>query len=266
MPELIANGRRFFVLRLGAGEPTAVFVHGLVMDNLSSWWFTVANAAAREADVVCYDLRGHGRSERSTSGYSVTDSVDDLAAVLDALGISHPVHIVGNSYGGVVGLAFARAHPERTAGLVLVEAHAAIEGQEERDKDKLAHGLDLAGAVLDMDAVNSWLDQVGGRKLNRMAARAKELIYESTLVRDLRTSPPFTPAELAAIDCPVLILYGEHSDIVSRAVLLEQLLPHAELHLLKGIDHTALMSATAEVRRGIVDWLVAHRVAAHSLR
>jgi pimeloyl-ACP methyl ester carboxylesterase len=261
MPELNAAGHEFFFQRMGEGEPTAVFIHGLVMDNLSSWWFTVANAAARRCDVVCYDLRGHGRSEVTTTGYSVADSVSDLTAILDELGIEHPVHLIGNSYGGVVGLAFASAHPERTAGLVLVEAHAAIEGENEREQDQLAHGLDLAGALLDEDIVNHWLDQVGGRKLNRMAARAKELIWDTSLVEDLRTSPPFTVAELEAIDVPALLLFGENSDIIDRARSLAELLPRAELQILEGIDHTALMSAATEVRDAIIDWLLSHKPA-----
>lgn len=261
MPELTARGHKFFLQRMGEGEPTAVFVHGLVMDNLSSWWFTVANSAARHCDVLCYDLRGHGRSEVTKSGYGIGDSVEDLKAILDELGIEHPVHIIGNSYGGVVGLAFARDYPERTAGLVLVEAHASIEGESDREVDQLSHGLDLAGALLDEDIVNHWLDQVGGRKLNRMAARAKELIWNTTLVEDLRTSPPFTIDELRAIDVPALLLFGENSDIIDRARSLTELLPQAELKVFEGIDHTALMSAAYDVRAAIIEWLLRHQPA-----
>jgi pimeloyl-ACP methyl ester carboxylesterase len=259
MPELTAGGHKFFIQRMGEGLPTAVFIHGLVMDNLSSWWFTVANAAARHCDVLCYDLRGHGRSEVTKTGYSVADSVADLTAILDELGIDHPVQLIGNSYGGVVGLAFASAHPERTAGLVLVEAHASIEGENDREQDQLAHGLDLAGALLDEDIVNHWLDQVGGRKLNRMAARAKELIWNTSLVDDLRTSPPFTVAELKSIEVPVLLVFGENSDIIARARSLAELLPQAQLRVLDEIDHTALMSAAGEVREAIIEWLVSHK-------
>lgn len=262
MPELTANGCRFFYQRIGAAGPTVVFVHGLVMDNLSSWWYTVATKAARAADVLCYDLRGHGMSERTPSGYAVADAVADLAGILDGLGIDHPVHLVGNSYGGVVGLAFAEAFPQRTASLVLLEAHAAVEGLDERDQDMLAHGLDLAGTMLDDTVVNRWLEHIAGRKLNRMAARSKDLLTNTSLVDDLRGSPPFTAEALQAITCPVLLLFGEHSDIFTRAVLLEQLLPKSELHVLEGIDHTALMSATPEVRRLIIEWLAAHGPAA----
>ena len=259
MPELTANGCNFFYQRIGAGEPTAVFVHGLVMDNLSSWWYTVATKASRDADVLCYDLRGHGMSGRPETGYTIADSVDDLVGILDALGIEGPVHVIGNSYGGVVGLALASRSPERVASLVLLEAHAAVEGLDERDQDMLAHGLDLAGTLLDDTVVNRWLDHIAGRKLNRMAERAKGLLTSTTLVDDLRASPHFTAEELAAVTCPVLLLYGEHSDIFTRARLLEGLLPNAELHVLEGIDHTALMSATADVRQLIVQWLAAHR-------
>jgi pimeloyl-ACP methyl ester carboxylesterase len=93
-----------------------VFVHGLVMDNLSSWYFTVAGAAAARADVVLYDLRGHGRSERPSSGYGLADMVLDLDALLDALAIPGPVVLVGNSFGGLLALVFAIARTDRTAG------------------------------------------------------------------------------------------------------------------------------------------------------
>jgi pimeloyl-ACP methyl ester carboxylesterase len=258
MPWVNVNGLRFFYQRMGGGQPTVVFAHGLVMDNLSSWWYTMANATAARADVLCYDLRGHGLSERPPSGYGVADSVADLLALLDALGIDGPIHLVGNSYGGVIGLALAVAAPERVAGLVLVEAHASVEGQRERERAQLAHGLDLAGVFLDDDDVNSWLDTVGGRKLNRMAAAAKALIYDTTLADDLRDSAPFTEEQLAGVTCPVLLVYGEHSDIFSRAVLLERLLPRVDLHVVAGIDHSVLMGATAEVRRLVLDWVRDH--------
>ena len=59
-------------------ERTVVFLHGLVMDNLSSFYYTLAPAAARAADVVLYDLRGHGRTERPVRRLPLEDAVDDL--------------------------------------------------------------------------------------------------------------------------------------------------------------------------------------------
>src|SRR5436305_9605632 len=109
MADVVANGVRHHVQRLGRGERTVVFVHGLVMDNLSSFYFTLANPVAETAEVMLYDLRGHGMSERPASGYSVAELVADLAALVG----DRQVALVGNSFGGLVALAFAAAHPER---------------------------------------------------------------------------------------------------------------------------------------------------------
>src|SRR5690606_36322148 len=118
VPEVEANGQRFHVQHLTGGadagpRPQVVMLHGLVIDNLSSWYYTLANPVALQADVHLYDLRGHGRSSMPTSGYTVADNVDDLEALLDLWGIDGPVHLFGNSFGGVVALAFALRHPER---------------------------------------------------------------------------------------------------------------------------------------------------------
>ena len=105
-----------------------MFVHGLIMDNLSSFYYTLAPGVARSTDVVLYDLRGHGRSDRPSVGYRVEDGVADLLGILDALPVDGPVHVVGNSFGGTIALAAALRHPERIAGMVLIEAHPAFEG------------------------------------------------------------------------------------------------------------------------------------------
>src|SRR5260221_11256843 len=104
MPDAVVHGVRLHYQRLGpdGADARVVFVHGLVMDNLASWYFSVACATAAFADVLLYDLRGHGRSERPKSGYGVDDMVLDLAGLLDATVGQAPVHLVGNSLGALL--------------------------------------------------------------------------------------------------------------------------------------------------------------------
>jgi pimeloyl-ACP methyl ester carboxylesterase len=258
MSEVLANGVRFHVQRLtppgqpAEGErPTVVFIHGLVMDNLSSFYYTLANpCAVHGADVMLYDLRGHGRSERPPSGYALQDSVDDLGALLDALGIDGPVHLVGNSYGGAVGLAFAVAHPQRVASLVLIESHFAVQGWGE----EMARTLWEIALGMELDEARA-LVAAGGRKMGRMAGKADALINHTSLVEDLLTVVPLPREPLATLACPVLAIYGAESDVIGRALDLASLVPDFTLNVLRGYGHTILMEVPSYLQAVLAWWL-----------
>ncbi len=250
MVDVVANGARFNVHHLSDGDPTVVFLHGLVVDNSSSWYYTVANPVAQRSEVVIYDLRGHGLSEKPATGYTVEEQVDDLFAILDELGIDRPVHLVGNSFGGVLAVAAAVHRPERVAGLVLVEAHVAVDGW----RQQMVGTLEFAGLFLDHDDVHNWLDAVGGRKGKRLARNSDTLLHKTSLVDDLAASPAFTQAELAGINCPVLIVCGEHSDVRDWAERLVYVLPRCELHLYEGCSHLVVLEAPADLRTLLLRW------------
>ena len=252
MTDVVANGVRHHVQRLGSGERTVVFIHGLVMDNLSSFYFTLANPLAESADVILYDLRGHGMSERPETGYSVANLVADLAALLDALEVTRPVDIVGNSFGGLLALAFAAAHPERVARLALIDAHTGVEGWAAQMTATLALKGDARDAKI-AESFQSWLGRHSERKRNRLAKSAEALVEHTTLVAELRASPAL---ELGAIKCPTLALYGETSDVRSHGEALARQLPACTLTLLPGCTHSVLWEATAEVKARVLAFVV----------
>lgn len=254
MSEVVARGVRFHTQRLGRGSETTVFIHGLVMDNLSSWYFTLANPAAATAAVLLYDLRGHGRSERPATGYTVEDMVSDLAALLDVLGIATPVQLVGNSFGGLLALKFAAAYPERARSLALIDPHSSDAGWGEHMGETLA----LQGAARDRriaESFQGWLGRHSLRKRNRLAEAAKALVYQTSLADDLRRSSPLTDAELGRVRCPVLAIYGEHSDLRANAARLDRTLPSCRLRIVEGCTHSVLWEATDTVKRETLQWL-----------
>ena len=246
MADVVANGVRHHVQRLGRGAPV-VFVHGLVMDNLSSFYFTLANPIAERAEAILYDLRGHGMSERPPAGYSVGSLVADLAALLDALHVAEPVALVGNSFGGLLSLAFAATHPERVAKLALIDAHDGTAGWAAQ----MASTLLLRGDARDAkiaESFQAWLGRHSERKRTRLARAAEALVEGTSLVADLRASPPLTEDALARVRCPTLALYGERSDVRDRGEQLARILPACELAILPGCTHSVLWEATGEVR------------------
>jgi pimeloyl-ACP methyl ester carboxylesterase len=224
------------------------------MDNLSSWYFTLANPVATFADAILYDLRGHGRSERTATGYHLDRMVADLAGVIDATVGSSPVTLVGNSYGALLALAFAVSHPARVEGLVLVDGHLSdpawaaqmektlrLEG-EERDRMILA-------------SFRHWLGRHSERKRNRLAETARALVHETSLVDDLAATPTCAEEQIGGVACPVLAIYGEKSEMRSHGERMAAALPDCELRLYPGCTHSVIWEETARLRDEVVAWL-----------
>lgn len=228
-----------------------MFIHGLGMDNLSSFYYTLANPVAYAgAEVILYDLRGHGLSERPRTGYRMGDSVADLVALLNALSVKGPVHLVGNSYGGTVALGFAVTHPHRVASMVLIETHFRVTGWAEQIAAERSR---VASA--DESALRRWLDRLG-RKATRLADAADNLLDHTTFLADLATVRAIPMSRLRTLTCPVRAVYGEHSDVVDYARELDEYLPHCVLTVMAGCGHSVLMEASPALRKIVLDWFV----------
>lgn len=226
---------------------TVVFLHGLVMDNLSSWFFTVANPAAQNCRVLLYDLRGHGMSGRPKSGYSIDQHIDDLEDLLNEVAPDDKIILVGNSFGGLLALNFARSHKERVAGLILVDAQI----NDQAWRDDMLHSLRLQGDERqEKIAVNfqNWLGRHSERKSNRLARNAFELVHETTLLDDLHASIYLQDEDLKDLDLPVLAIYGENSDIAANAGRLKAQLRNCEVHIFAGSTHSVLWEQTENLR------------------
>src|SRR5689334_20789162 len=119
MPKVRVNGIEIHYQRYGRG-PELVMIHGLAA-NLAFWQVGILAALGRQFSVTVYDLRGHGYSEMPASGYTSAHMAEDLVALLDALRV-YRAHVVGHSFGGVVGLQFAALHPDRLLTLTVADS------------------------------------------------------------------------------------------------------------------------------------------------
>jgi pimeloyl-ACP methyl ester carboxylesterase len=217
---------------------------------MASWYFTLAYPLVEMGfRVLLLDLRGHGRSERPPHGYGLEDFVDDLDALLALHG--GPYYLFGNSFGGTIAYAYAARHPERVAAVVAVESSPPTTAWFARMRRRLG---ELAAAVAEPRA----LATVGARRGAQGERRAREagrLLAETTLRAELSFSRLPDPAELKAITCPVLCLYGERSHVAELAGETRDLLPQAETWVFAGQKHSLLIDQPDEVRSAITTWL-----------
>ncbi|MGO4689332.1 alpha/beta fold hydrolase [Glaciibacter sp. 2TAF33] len=109
--------------------PTVLAIHGITASHLS-WPYLAAQVDG--ASVVAPDLRGRGRSNSLPGPYGLPRQADDLAALLDRLGVDRVV-TVGHSMGAFVAVWLAHRHPDRVSSLVLVDGGLPIPRRDDVD-------------------------------------------------------------------------------------------------------------------------------------
>ncbi len=238
------------VVALGQGPPV-VLIHGLLVGSVAQWYFTLAPALAPDHRVVCYDLRGHGRSARAPSGYDLGTLALDLASVVRDQGLSAPVDLVGHSYGGLIALTYALQHPGAVGRLVLVDVPLPPGGH-----DWLIEAVE-GGVEGLLQALPGPVRQAlsgGGRRARRTMARLGFLIGQSSLIADVLAQEPLSDEALARLPNPTLCLVGEASRCVPAMAHLAGLLPSARLQPVPG-GHFVPTSEPDALQRHVVEFL-----------
>ncbi|WP_406162928.1 alpha/beta fold hydrolase [Streptomyces sp. NBC_01005] len=230
--------------------PLVVLVHGLLIDSLASYYFSLGPAfAERGMDVLMYDLRGHGRTTRPATGYRLEDFVADLDGLFAPLGKDRPAHLVGNSFGGAIAYALAAAHPDRVRSVVAIESEPPVTSWAK----KMAEGLTGEDGGLVVKEVRTWLSGDPERNA-RPFQLAGRILDETTLAEDIPRSRVLDDG-LADIRCPVFALYGAESKLSSQAGKLASTLAHCRTVVLPDLGHSVLVERTKETAELLLDWL-----------
>jgi len=115
--DVIANGVRLHYFRTGGNKRPIVLAHGITDNGLC--WTPVAEQLQADYDLIMYDARGHGLSEKAETGYTNTILAEDLAALVEVLGLKKPA-LMGHSLGAAT-VAAAEALPPGMASCLLLE-------------------------------------------------------------------------------------------------------------------------------------------------
>ncbi len=110
------NGLKLHLYRGGVrGGVPVVLLHGITDNGL--FWEPVAITLADTYDVIMIDARGHGQSDKPGT-YGIAQHAADVAGIIDALGLDHPV-LIGHSMGAATAATAAQQYPDKVRALVL---------------------------------------------------------------------------------------------------------------------------------------------------
>lgn len=210
------------------GRPAVACVHGLSRNARD--FDELAQALAPSFRVAAIDMPGRGDSSwlRDPSGYTQDQYLAIALHVLDALALG-PVHWVGTSMGGLLGLRLASAHPQRVRSLVLNDVGAELDGAE---LARLRTAALEETSFADPEEAQAYL-----RRRHAAFGIASEERWRSFTEASIerhgdRWRPRFDPRavprsqaparvdlwpQYLSLHCPVLVLRGAHSLLLDRA-------------------------------------------------
>jgi pimeloyl-ACP methyl ester carboxylesterase len=247
----------------GAG-PTVVLVPGSCSTGAA--WRPVMAAWGDQLRCVTTSLPGYGgTAERRTAhDTSIWRAADVLEEVIRKAG--EPVHLVGHSAGGLVGLAVALRKRVALKSLVVIEAPAVELLRLNGDHDhyrafrQMTRRYFAAHAAGDAEAIAAMIDFYGGAgTFAAWPPRVRDYAVATTAVNilDWAGAYDFAPsaAELAVVDIPVLVLRGEksHPAIRQANAVLAARIKQAECITVEGAAHFMISTHPNRVARLVAE-------------
>jgi len=217
-----ANGASLRYELSGEGSDLLVLVHELG-GSLESW-DDVLPELEKKFRVLRYDQRGFGLSEKAKGTLALDTMADDLAALLDGLGITAPCLVTGLALGGAIALGFTARYPEKVKKLAISSPATGV------SKDRAGQVLDRADAV-ERDGMRAQVQQSLDRSYPEVLRGNRER-YERYRKRWLGNDTAGFAAinrmltnmdmveDFAKIQCPTLVISAKH-DLLRPPAMIE---------------------------------------------
>ena len=269
MPEAMVNGVRIWYQETGAGAPV-VQIHGAGFGHFN--FATATPILSKSYRCIDFDMRGYGQSERPFQRYDMEVWADDVAGLMDHLGL-RSAHIHGTSMGGMVSQQFAAKYPERTQRLIINCSAAKLDyagiltfrgwidiaerfGMGSRTLAELIALQALSRRFLDTPEGRRAVDMIQNILQDSNRVDIFKLACQAMIDMDLR---PLLPK----ITAPTLIIGGDEDmmtpwEQAASGAGQDYLVQHisgAMKHVIKGSSHSTLFDGTDENCRVVMAFL-----------
>jgi pimeloyl-ACP methyl ester carboxylesterase len=243
-----------YVLRDGAAMyyevhgdgPAMLLAHGFTATG--RMWAPQIDLLAKTHKVVVWDMRGHGRSDSPADPalYSERATLDDMAAILDAVGAERAV-VGGHSLGGYMSLAFHRDRRERVAGLILCGTGPGYRKDESRETwNGTANRI---GDLLQQNGLRQ-LDQFGVESVACDHKSVQGLVHAARGMLTQRDGSVIATLETVAV--PTLIAVGaDDAGYLTGCRYMASKIPDAELLVFEGSGHAPNLEKTTQFNTGL---------------
>lgn len=245
MPKVDVRGTGLHYERAGSGEPL-LLIQGMSGTHLS--WGEPFRAVLTEGfDVIVFDNRGIGLSDRFDGSFTIAELAEDTAELLERLEIAS-AHVVGISMGGMIAQELALARPELLRSLTLGCTYCGGEGSRlmpRENVEKLAAGMssgDRDKAIRASYEVNLSpafrADEDAYAAFHQMATEVPaakktiELQLQAIFGHD-------TSGRIGEISAPTLIVHGTEDGVlpIDNGRQIAALMPQARLEVLENVGH-----------------------------
>ena len=219
-----------YYIEKGQGEPL-ILLHG--NGENCDYFAGQIDEFAQYYHVYALDTRGHGKTPRGDTPFTIRQFADDLLAFMDAHSIDK-AHVLGFSDGGNIAMIFAMKYPERVLRLI------------------------LDGANLDAKGVKPSIQipiEIGYRFAKMFAKKSAEAQKHAELLGLMVNDPNVRPEELSAITAKTLVIAGNKDMIKeSQTRLIASNIRDSQLVILKG-DHFIANKCPEAFNRAVLAFL-----------
>ncbi|HEX3722646.1 MAG TPA: alpha/beta hydrolase [Nitrolancea sp.] len=253
------NGIRVAYRRAGSG-PMLLMLHGI--GGGSAQWRPQLDGLADEFTVIAWDTPGYGDSDDPTGDWSMADYADRLAELLERL-TPDPVHILGQSWGGVLAQEFYRTHADRVRALILSDTFAGDAAFPEGTRNAVLHArltaletmtpAEMAQARLPALVPNDTPDAIK-QEIEAMLAAIHPAGYRQAAIALHRSDERDV---LSTIDVPTLVIAGDRDTVVPLALSqsLASGIRGARLELFRDSGHLSNMARSDEYNAAVRGFL-----------